>query len=103
VKDHGGPCLQPHDIDELLTRCSNITKKKAALTAEIQYRKVILADKDKSLKSSGQSWEAMARCLKTSLGGIVDETETGKYCNPENICRVTLHLDYEYNIEIFPW
>ena len=75
VKNHGGPCLVPRDIDLILKGCSTKGAAKAALTAEIQYQKVVLGAKSKLLKSSKVTNEDMATNLKEFLA----DPERGKY------------------------
>ena len=49
VKEHGGPCIHPSDVDRLLKRNSGKTRQVGCVKYEIRYLKTVLGVKDKRL------------------------------------------------------
>ena len=49
VKEHGGPCIHPIDVDRLLKRNSGKTRQVGCVKYEIRYLKTVLGVKDKRL------------------------------------------------------
>ncbi|XP_041362472.1 uncharacterized protein LOC121378388 [Gigantopelta aegis] len=70
VKQQGGPCLCPNDVDTLLKNCSTKTAAKVRLNAEIQYQKVVLGTRNNLLKSAKLSNDEVADNLKKYLAGV---------------------------------
>jgi hypothetical protein len=71
VKAHGGPCLVPEDVGELLTRVETNGRgtrgqKVDAIRAEIQYQKIVLGFQSTHLKVTG-SLEEITRRLESYL------------------------------------
>ena len=67
VKENGGPCTKPSDVDTLVNRFHTIVSRKAALNAEIQFQKCVLGAKDPTLKTAKLTCEDIAKNLQRFL------------------------------------
>ena len=92
VKEHGGPCTSPADVDQLVQRFTTKTATKTAVNDEIQYQKVVLGSKSKLLKSSKLTVDQMVKNLKDYL----DDDETGTMQGQEDTGKSICPLEGLY-------